>query len=119
MPSPGKRIGEKVRQLRKAMGLSQEELAHKTDLGTSYLSALERGEKNPTVGTLMRISDVLDTTLAELIAGDEIRAVREVEELLKDVPARLRGPVLRVLRETVLLHREAIAEYSGRRPVRA
>ena len=41
-----KQFGKKVRELRKAQGLSQEELAEKADLHYTYIGGVERGERN-------------------------------------------------------------------------
>ncbi|MBI3652956.1 MAG: helix-turn-helix transcriptional regulator [Acidobacteria bacterium] len=45
-PNPKVAFGERLRQLRKDAGLSQEGLAHKAELDRSYVGAVERGEVN-------------------------------------------------------------------------
>jgi len=59
-------LGEKVRAKRKKMGLSQEELAHRAGVHVTYLSAIERGERNPALENLYAIANALDLPLAEL-----------------------------------------------------
>lgn len=53
-------IGENVRRLRKAKGLSQETLADASDIDVRYLGGIERGQENPTVAVLGRIAAVLE-----------------------------------------------------------
>lgn len=63
-----RRIGAKVRELRKAQGLSQEELAARAGLDRTYISQIERGVKNVTVASLDKVAQALGATLVELVA---------------------------------------------------
>lgn len=51
---------------RQRLRLSQEELAHRAGVHPTYLSAIERGERNPALENLYAIATALDVTLAEL-----------------------------------------------------
>lgn len=53
------RIGQKIREARKKMGLTQEELAEKADVHYTFLGAAERGETNLSLKTLFRVADAL------------------------------------------------------------
>lgn len=48
-------VGDNVRRLRKAAGLSQAALAERMGVDRAYISGLERGQRNPTVVTLWHI----------------------------------------------------------------
>lgn len=61
-------VGRNVRQLRKAQGLTQEELAHAAEIDTRYVGGIERGEENPSVAVLGRVAAVLKVHPAELFA---------------------------------------------------
>lgn len=63
-------IGERIRNFRKERGLSQEELAFRASLHSTYIGQLERGEKNATIESLVKICTALDITLAELFADN-------------------------------------------------
>jgi transcriptional regulator with XRE-family HTH domain len=52
-------MGRNVRTLRKAKGMSQEELALESDMKRSYVSDLERGTRNPSVKALGRLASAL------------------------------------------------------------
>ena len=54
-----------LRRLRVVQGLSQENLAVDAGIDRSYVSRLERGLENPTVGILEQLADALDTRIVE------------------------------------------------------
>lgn len=49
-------FGQRVRYYRKKAGISQEQLAELCDLHPTYIGQLERGEKNASLETIMRVS---------------------------------------------------------------
>lgn len=62
-------VGLNVRRLRKAAGLSQEELAHRAGLDRTYVSGVERGIRNPTVLVLQDLAGGLGVQMVELLRG--------------------------------------------------
>lgn len=60
------RFGARVRQLRKARGLSQEALALEAGLDRSYLGSIERGESNVALVNIHRIAGALGVAAREL-----------------------------------------------------
>lgn len=58
-------IGSKIRDLRSQMGLTQEELADRTELSKSFISQLERDLTSPSIATLCDILQCLGTNLAD------------------------------------------------------
>lgn len=63
-------IGARVRAVREARGMSLRELARRIDVSASFVSQLERGKANPSVGTLYALVSVLGTTLDGIIGDD-------------------------------------------------
>jgi transcriptional regulator with XRE-family HTH domain len=61
-----RRFGELVRRLRQERGYSQEEFSFRVGLHQTYVSSVERGERNVTIQTADRIAKALGTTLADL-----------------------------------------------------
>ena len=59
-------LGEAIKRERFALGLSQDELARRAGLHCSYVSDLERGARNPSVESILKIADALAVTVAEL-----------------------------------------------------
>lgn len=62
----GQIIGNRIKQLRKEHGWSQEELAHCANINRTYIGELERGEKNATIDSLAKVVNALETTFEEL-----------------------------------------------------
>lgn len=61
-----KRLGQRIKRLRKEKGMTQEDLAFKVDVDRSYMGFVERGEKNPTLDKLIKIAQSLNISLPEL-----------------------------------------------------
>jgi len=61
-----KLVGEQIRYIRKARGLTQESLAERSDLSFSYISDVERGERNISMASLEKIIVALDVTPGEI-----------------------------------------------------
>lgn len=62
-----KSIGERIKDARKTAGLTQLELAKKTDLSRSYIGDIEKNRYNPSVSTLQLIATATNTPLEDLL----------------------------------------------------
>jgi transcriptional regulator with XRE-family HTH domain len=62
-------LGGRIRDRRKALGLTQEELAAKADIDRSYIGGVERGERNLTFQMLCSICEALTCDVAALTKG--------------------------------------------------
>lgn len=60
-------VGEVLANLRKTKGLSQEIVSGLADIGRTHLSAIERGERKPTLETLYRISNALNMKMSDVV----------------------------------------------------
>lgn len=63
------RFGDRVRELRKQRGWSQEEFALQCGLDRTYVGGIERGERNVALRNIERIAATLDLTIAQLMKG--------------------------------------------------
>lgn len=61
------KLGKTIKQLRKKAGLTQEQLADKCKLSTTYVGYLEIGQKRPSLKTLNKIATVLGVKVKDLI----------------------------------------------------
>ena len=61
-------IGSRIRELRKAKGLSQEQLADLAGCDRTYVGMLERQQGNPSLSVLAAIASALDATMDDLLA---------------------------------------------------
>ena len=63
------RFGDRVRELRKDCGWSQEELAQASGLDRSYMGSVERGERNIALRNLEAIALAFEISLSELMTA--------------------------------------------------
>ncbi|MGB3471218.1 MAG: helix-turn-helix transcriptional regulator [Erythrobacter sp.] len=61
-----------LRRYRKAVGLSQEELAHRAQIDRTYVSSLERCQYAATLDVIEKLAAELGIDPAELLAGAEV-----------------------------------------------
>ena len=64
-----KQLGQRVRELRKRVSFTQEELAERSSISVSFLSMIERANRVPHVETLAMLADALGVSLAEIFDG--------------------------------------------------
>lgn len=82
-------IGKNIRQYRLAKKMRQEDLAEKTELSVTYIGMLERGEKTPSLETLISILNALDAS-ADVVLCDVLKAGYKVKNsLLEDKLSQL------------------------------
>lgn len=62
-------LGRNIRKLRESHDLSQEDLADKADLDRTYIGSVERGERNVTILSAVKIAQALKTNVSELCRG--------------------------------------------------
>jgi transcriptional regulator with XRE-family HTH domain len=65
------KFGNKVREQRVALGLSQEELAERAGVHRTYIGMIERAEKNITLGNIEKIAKALGISLGDLMNLEE------------------------------------------------
>lgn len=63
------KFGQRIRELRHALGLSQEELAERAGVHRTYVGMIERGEKNITLKSLAKIAKALGISMDFLMKG--------------------------------------------------
>lgn len=68
-------VGRVIQKFREEKGKSQEVISGFAGIGRTHLSAIERGERKPTLETLFRIADALGVKPSTIVAAieDEIR----------------------------------------------
>jgi len=71
MARPGilERFGNRVRELRRARGISQEAFADKCGLDRTYISGIERGKRNVALCNIEAIARALGVSISELTKG--------------------------------------------------
>jgi transcriptional regulator with XRE-family HTH domain len=62
-------LGEHIRDVRKAKGFSQEQLALQAEIDRSYVGGIERGERNVSFLTLVKIAICLECDVSKFTKG--------------------------------------------------
>ena len=100
-----KRIGERIRALRRERGLTQESLAEKAKIHPTYLSEIENGKANVSLPALASLARGLRVSLADLFPARKRSLPLELESALAKSLYRLsrqspenQQTVLRILR---------------------
>lgn len=65
------KIGERISQLRKGKKLSQQKFAYEADIERTFLTHIEKGRKNISIGTLHKITSALDVSLKDFFNTTE------------------------------------------------
>ena len=98
-------VGERIKQKRLLLGMSQEELAEKIDRATKYCSDIERGMCGMSAETMIAFSQTLDMSLDYMVFGklDEGEEARQEQSeialihAISKCPERQRTNALRIL----------------------
>lgn len=79
-------LGTRIASLRQSRGLSQAELAQKLHISTSTVGMYEQGRREPSVETLIAISQTFGVSLDYLLSGrpDTVRDVAALHRLATD-----------------------------------
>ncbi len=82
MSEIAKIIGQRIRNYRTKLGLSQEILAELSGFHHTYIGQLERGEKNATIESIEKISKALDLPLSKLF--EKLGGSKEEKDIALD-----------------------------------
>ena len=81
-------IGSRIRKYRLERGLSQEAVSERADLTPAHYSHIERGNTKPSLPTLIRIANVFDVSIDDLLCDNLNKSahvrVKDINELLAD-----------------------------------
>ena len=66
-------VGDVIAEFRRKKGISQEVMSGLAGIGRTHLSAIERGERKPTLETLYKLSCALDTKMSAVVKEIEKR----------------------------------------------
>ena len=75
-------IGARVKEIRNKKGLTQEQLSERMEINPKYLSSIERGNENPTLNTLIKLSESLEVDLGEIFSLIQIEDPGERKSMI-------------------------------------
>lgn len=65
------KVGNRIKELRKELGLSQEKLANNCELDRTYIASVENGKRNISIVNLEKIVEALGVSLEKFFAFEE------------------------------------------------
>ena len=71
-------LGERIRVLRTARGLTQEKLAGKADLTTGFVNSVEHGRKVASLTTILKLARALEVDAGDLLSDFTLSALRRM-----------------------------------------
>ena len=92
-----KKLGLKIKELRKRKGLTQEELAELIQMEQNSISVMESGRNFPTLVTLEKIAKVLDVNLSDFFDYDYIEDIDVIKASTEDIISKMDDKQLRQL----------------------
>ncbi|WP_135553341.1 helix-turn-helix domain-containing protein [Paenibacillus cymbidii] len=84
-------VGERIRNYRKERKWTQQQLAEKANVNESYVGKVERGERNVTIDSLLKITGALEITLEQLFKNIQSNRQSRSNEVLTEIINRLHG----------------------------
>ncbi|TMF99756.1 MAG: helix-turn-helix transcriptional regulator [Chloroflexi bacterium] len=92
------RLGDRIRQIRDELGLTQGQLASGSSVSQGYLSQLENGEvKNPSAAVLLRVAQAMQIDPDELFEAAGYPTVRMLRQIYQDYESTVDADLLRYL----------------------
>ena len=92
-----KKLGLKIKELRKRKGFTQEQLAELINMEQNSISVIESGRNFPTLGTLEKIAQILDVNLSDFFNYDYIDDIETIKASTKDIIRKMDDNQIRQL----------------------
>lgn len=67
MDNSAKKLGDNIKRIRLAKGMTQGDLCRKLEVDRAYMSNIESGKKNPTLSTISNIAEALGVSVDKLL----------------------------------------------------
>lgn len=97
-----KKLGERIRQERRRLNLTQAQLAEDIDISDTYMGAIERGERSLTLDTLVRLVNRLGVTvdylLSDYVTDTDSNIMEQFKQIIDCQPLERKQMAINVLR---------------------
>ncbi|WP_019639979.1 helix-turn-helix domain-containing protein [Paenibacillus fonticola] len=109
-----KLVGERIRTLRKEKGYTQESLSEKSGIHVTYISDIERGERNISMETLEKVISALEVNPVEVFRIEGIEDIEERadrQELIEALNSLLSGRRTEEVKLVLRLAKDVLGTY--------
>lgn len=97
-----KRLGERIREERRRLNLTQAQLAEAIDISDTYMGAIERGERSLTLDTLVklvnRLGVTIDYLLSDSVPDTDSNIMEQFKQIIDRQPLERKHMAINVLR---------------------
>ena len=97
-----KRLGERIREERLRLHLTQAQLAEAINISDTYMGAIERGERSLTLDTLVRLANRLGVTvdylMADSVSDSDSNIIEQFKQIIDNQPMERKQMAINVLR---------------------
>lgn len=97
-----KKLGERIREERRRLNLTQAQLAEAIDISDTYMGAIERGERSLTLDTLVRLVNRLGVTvdylLSDSVTDTDSNIMEQFKQIIDRQPLERKQLAINVLR---------------------
>ena len=80
-----RQLGRRIKEVRKARGMTQEALAERIEMSPQYLSRIEGGSQSPSVEMLTKLADSLEVEVWEIFDFGDPGTAKELREAVRKV----------------------------------
>lgn len=87
-------VGEKIQELRKINNMTAKELAQRTEVSPSFISAIENNSTKLSLATLKHICDILGVSLSEFFSTDLTPVEKKLITTVKKMPTQKKADLL-------------------------
>lgn len=96
-------LGENIKRKRELLGMNRAELIERSGVSTAQMSRIERGEqKNPNLETLVAIATALNTSLDEIVFGEESASSVYLGKVIESLPDEKKAFIKELIKMTVM-----------------
>lgn len=97
-----KKLGDRIREERRRLNLTQAQLAEAVDISNTYMGAIERGERSLTLDTLVRLVNRLGVTvdylLSDSVTDTDSNIMEQFKQIIDRQPLERKQMAVNVLR---------------------
>lgn len=97
-----KKLGERIREERRRLNITQAQLAEAVDISNTYMGAIERGERSLTLDTLVRLVNRLGVTvdylLSDSVTDTDSNIMEQFKQIIDRQPLERKQMAVNVLR---------------------
>ncbi len=97
-----KRLGQRIREERQRLNLTQAQLAEDINISDTYMGAIERGERSLTLDTLVRLVNRLGVTvdylLSDSVSDNDSNIMNQFKQIINRQPLERKQMAINVLR---------------------